>query len=298
MRMRFIGVRQLAVAMLTLLVGGCSGPVLSTHPLYTGRDLVSKPDLSGHWVEFKGSTNAEYAFVPAGRPVTAEASGISGQSETTRHEVYTIVRLNAQGRYRVTVPCDEPDVTTNLVITAHLLRLDGQLFLDLLLDVRSWAETFGRKETSSSPPAGKLDKQERKAKKSQDREAALEGKRKWPWRRVHYWLRVLRTEPQLELVSLDANWVKDALGDPSRTVAHRIVDTGLSDMVMLTAPTLDLQRFVRAALKDQDAWEKRVVVMPQADHAQRLSLRTNSAPADVNPGRWEPTSVQRQDRSR
>lgn len=91
-------------ALTILLLAAC---VPSVHPLYTEKDLVQEPTLSGSWTNTSSSDH--WAF------------------ETAEGKSYQLVQTDADGR-----------VAT---FSTHLLKLDGVLFLDVqVTDLKGGSE--------------------------------------------------------------------------------------------------------------------------------------------------------------
>jgi hypothetical protein len=82
-----------------LLLSGC--PSSSVYPLYTDQDAVVEPALEGMWSSLGADENEEFLF-----------------------------RKSGDYEYSLTIFCPDTKVTQNYEV--HLVRLGGQLFMDLI----------------------------------------------------------------------------------------------------------------------------------------------------------------------
>ncbi|HXW54229.1 MAG TPA: hypothetical protein VEJ67_00680 [Candidatus Cybelea sp.] len=82
-----------------LLLSGC--PSSSVYPLYTDQDAVVEPALEGMWSSLGPDENEEFLF-----------------------------RKSGDHEYSLTIFCADTKVTQNYEV--HLVRLGGQLFMDLI----------------------------------------------------------------------------------------------------------------------------------------------------------------------
>jgi len=157
---------------LALVLVGC---VPSLHPLYTEEDLVFDPALVGVW-SGEGSTET-WAFTKSGE------------------KVYRLVYTDREGK---TGPFD-----------AHLLSVDGRLYLDLF-------------------PA--------------DLEIPENDFYKGHLLPVHTFMRVKEIGSSLRMAPLSPEWVDQYLKDHPDAVRHEMVD----DRLVLTAGPKELQAFLAA----------------------------------------------------
>jgi hypothetical protein len=93
--------------MLPLLLGGCV-PILSLHPLYTKEDVVLEKKLPGTWVDDANSPETTWEFTRIDEPENA----------------YRLIFTDEEGKKGSFV--------------AHLLKLEGKLFLDIYPSELPW----------------------------------------------------------------------------------------------------------------------------------------------------------------
>lgn len=175
------------IAILLLCLLAACGPVLSIHPLYTDRDVVFDPGLVGIWFD-PGSSDAPVVF-----------------------------ERGPDNSYRVITHLDK-DTSADQIFEAHLVKLNGHLFLDA--------------EQTKNRIAGK----------EEDMGIAIP---------AHLLGRVSIEGDALNLDLLDEDWIKDQLKAGKISIAHEDNDDG---DVVLTASTAELQKFVVAHADDDKAF--------------------------------------------
>lgn len=172
----------LAAIALLVLLGGC---IRSIHPLYTDQDVIFDPALIGCWSADDSKDTWEFLK----------------QSEKRYQLVYTDGDGNA-GTFVV-----------------HLLRIDGQLFLDLFPgDPELKQNLFYRSHLLP----------------------------------VHTFAHVRQIEPILQMSFPDPDWLKEHVATKSDAIRHEKVD----DQIILTASTKDLQAFWLKHLNAKGAFGK------------------------------------------
>jgi len=164
--------KALTLIAAALLVGGCW--TLSIEPLYTEADPVSEPGLVGIWGDTSGSSDETWTFL-----------------------------ATQDGAYRlITEERDAPDG----VFEAHLVRLDGRLYLDLYPEE---PEAGNEMYVGHLIPAHSI------------------------WQ--------IRLEGHvLSMRMLDTDWLKDKIAQKEIDIAHVRRD----DVIVLSASTAELQQFV------------------------------------------------------
>lgn len=73
---------------------------------------------------------------------------------------------------------------------------------------------------------------------------------------MHVFGRVHQGDDRLEISHLDPKWVHDAVAGGKILVAHKVVEDGV---VLLTAPTRELQRVMRETLENPEAFQAPLV---------------------------------------
>jgi hypothetical protein len=164
-----------ATAALALtLLAAC---VPSVHPLYTEKDLVQNPALSGSWTNIKSSDH--WAF------------------EAAEGKSYQLVQTDPDGR-----------VAT---FSAHLLKLDGVLFLDVqVTDLKGGEDKLNEIAQMALIPG-------------------------------HLFFKVEALGPDLKLAIMNPDWLGKLLEKSPKALAHIKTDHAFT----ITASTKELQRFFR-----------------------------------------------------
>lgn len=170
--------------MAVALLSGCV--TQSIHPLYDERTMVFEESLLGSW----GDDEAVWSF---------SADGAGG---------YDLLHTD-----------DEATIEAS----AHLVRLDDHLFLDVIID--ELPEGSGELHEALLLP-------------------------------LHTVFRVGEIGDRLITSSLRWNWLEERLRDNPGEIAHTFVD----DRALLTDDTEALQRFFRDHAADLGAWELAVVM--------------------------------------
>jgi hypothetical protein len=171
------------------------------HPLYTGKDLVFEPGLLGSWRE------------------APEEGADSSESET-----WTFERGEGEEKvYRLTVLAEDGPSP----FYAHLVKLDGELFLDMA------PEEFGDEEEARKLPL---------------------------WTALHlmplhsFW-RVWLEAEKVQIAPLDPDWLLARMKDGSIQLQHEFVNEDDEDEgFLLTAKPADLQAMMRKAAQDKEAF--------------------------------------------
>ncbi|MFH1372373.1 MAG: hypothetical protein ABII79_01045 [bacterium] len=172
----------IAAVMALLWLAGCIPT--SLHPLYTEKDLVYEEALVGRWVE-EGTTDTVF-----------------------------FVRDGARN-YTMTMTED----SVRLEFSAHLFKIDDNLFLDL------------------SPESDNL---------------KLPGFLKEHLAPMHSFYRVEQIEPTFKLSGLSEDWLRDYLEANPEVIGHMATDYH----VILTAPTADLQAFISKHVDTEGAFSE------------------------------------------
>ena len=179
----------IAVILLTLL-GGCI--IRSLHPLYTDQDVIFSSDLLGCWSEDDSPEKWEF----------------SKQSENEYKLVYT---QHGGGPFS-----DEEDISGTFV--AHLLRIDGKMFLDLF------------------PSDSELEQHVFFM----------------PILPVHTFAYVKQIKPTLQISFPDYDWLEKLIANNPKAIRRENVDDG----IILTASTKELQAFWLKHLDTKGAFEE------------------------------------------
>lgn len=154
------------------LLAGC---VPSLNPLYTDDTLVFEPALLGVWKQPEGSARWNFSKL----------------DDKSYRLLYTDEQ-GQQGRF-----------------IGHLVRLDGELFLDLF------------------PEESQMD---------------ASGFYKFHLVPMHTIYRVRGTQPNLKLAAIDYKWLDEYLANQPREIEYAT----FNGRKLITAPTPDVQKFVRA----------------------------------------------------
>jgi len=187
----------------------CGGCVRSLHPIYTSSDVVFHEQLIGTWRQADGKNT--WQFTKA--------------KDDDRHRSYRVVLTDGDGR---------PGT-----FLAHLVKIDGEIFLDLF------------------PIAPNL---------------ANNNFYKLHFQRVHSFLHVERNETTFHLTPMNPKWLNEHLKDHPDAIAHRTLnpsghpDRGESgnpaERLLLTASTEKLQKFLTKHLENEDAFGDPVKLAP------------------------------------
>ena len=177
--------KKIILFLLAGLLGGCV-PVMSLHPLYTENDLVFDEKLLGSWVDDSNENMLEFSK--------------SDKSSKTYQVIFTDTEGEGKG---------------NGIFDAHLVKLDGKLFLDVF---------------PNQLPCGDIDEPNEQPK--------------WLYNvfftiPVHTFVRVDSVEPQLKLRLSDDETMKEFLKKETNAVGHEM----LEERAVLTAKTKELQKF-------------------------------------------------------
>jgi hypothetical protein len=169
------------------LLGGCV-PVMSLHPLFTEQDVIFEEKLLGKWVDDVNSPNSIWEF-----------SRIDS-AEKADEKAYKLVLSDKEGKKGL--------------FTAHLVKLEGKLFLDVHPGKPPW-------ETEDP------------------------NKVQWEYNTVfflpvHSFVRVGSIGPELKMRITDDEKMKEFLKEEPKAVGHEMID----DAPILTATTKELQKFV------------------------------------------------------
>lgn len=175
--------RKLLSYMLPLLLGGCV-PVLSLYPLYTKEDLVLEKKLLGTWIDDPNSPETTWEFKRIDEPQNA----------------YQLIFIDEDGKKGSFV--------------AHLLKLQGKLFLDIYPRELPW----------DPDDPNKMD---------------------WPYNSfflipAHTFLKIDSIEPQLKMRLALESKVEELLKENPKAVTY----TTVGERLILTASTKELQAFV------------------------------------------------------
>lgn len=160
-----------------------SGCVPSLHPLYTDEDLIFDPALVGVWAE--EDSEETWSFTKGGE------------------KQYGLVYTDRDGKEGGFV--------------AHLLKVDGRMYLDLFPDEPDLKENDFYK--AHLLPA-------------------------------HTFLRVAEIEPVLKMAALDPEWVDELLKKEPDAIKHERIE----GRVVLTAQPKELQAFLAKHEKTEDAF--------------------------------------------
>jgi hypothetical protein len=164
--------------LLAVLLGGC---IPSLHPLYTDKELVFEEKLSGIW------SNGEQIWK------------FEGDSEKKSYKLLTVNEDFKKGEF-----------------TAHLVKIDKMLFLDLF-----------PKEPKLQAPAFY----------------------KFHLLRVHTFIKIEQIEPILKMRVMNPDKMKEMLENDPNLIKHEIVQR---DRIVLTASTKDLQQFMKKHASVED----------------------------------------------
>ena len=171
-----MNIKKLLFYLLAGLLGGC---VPSLHPLYTDKELVFQEELLGTWVESGGQ---EWRFE---------------KSEGEKSYDLTVGDGSEKGEF-----------------IAHLVKIDGMLFLDL----------FPEKPQLEANNFYKLH-----------------------LLRVHTFMKIELIEPTLQMRMIDPDKMQDMLEDNPTLIKHEILEDG----IVLTASTEQLQQFMIEHANDE-----------------------------------------------
>jgi hypothetical protein len=211
-------IKKLSPFILAFVLAGCV-PVLSLNPLYDDRHIVFDGKLLGTFTE---PNNITWEFV----------------------------HLNESNVYQLTFSSvsEKDQKTTKGLFAAHLVKLDGRLFLDVFPKELPWVNDEGLEQT------------------------------KWPYNSfflvsAHTFLKVESLEPQLKLWLTDDDKMKELLKEDPNAIRNELVE----GKPVLTASTQQLQSFV---LKYAD--DKRV--FPNEHILSRKPAEPNAPDANNVPG--------------
>lgn len=192
--------RKLFCYVFAVLLGGCV-PVLSLHPLYTQNDVVPEKKLLGVWIDDPNKPETTWEFSSIEEPNNA----------------YKLIFSDEEGKKGSFV--------------AHVVKLQGRLFLDVYPSELPWETT----------DPNKMD---------------------WPYNSfflipAHTFLRIDSVEPQLKMQLMLESEVKELLTEKPDIVKH----TTASERLVLTAPTKELQAFILKYADDERVFTDEVTLV-------------------------------------
>ena len=178
-----------SLLIMVCLISGCDEEglpfVVSVHPLYLESDNESDPLLVGNWVDEED--NVTFVFEPA-----------------------------ADCDYKLTVIEKEGDKSAKGEFDAHLVRLGGTWFLDILPTEMQGGSDFYRTH----------------------------------FIRVHTMARVSLKHDELQMAFLSTGWLKQQFTDKTVDLNHEVIE----GTPFLTAPTEELQSLVDRYSHDEEAF--------------------------------------------
>ena len=183
---------KLLVTGTAVLLSGCFPATI--HPFYTTDDLGYEPALIGRWSE-PDDTDTSLQFAKA---------------------------ENGKG-YDLTVTDGDDDQSR---ISAHLLKLDGTLYLDMMPLVSEDMPDF--------PKIYLLP--------------------------VHWLYKVESVEPEFKMTNLDTDWLESLIKEAPETLKHewvsyKVENNSLEERLIITASTKELQAFIIKHANNEDAWD-------------------------------------------
>jgi len=168
--------KKLLFYLLAALLAGC---ITSLHPLYTDKELTFEEKLLGTWVE----DDQRWEFTKAG--------------EEKAYDL-TVVDDSKKGEF-----------------TAHLLKIDKMLFLDLFPKDTELEEANDFYKFHLLP--------------------------------VHTFMKIEQIEPTLKMQMMDPEKMEEMLKNDPNLIKHEIVE----DRLVLTASTEELQQFMKKHANDE-----------------------------------------------
>jgi hypothetical protein len=217
------GFKLVGIGALALVLTGCL--VSSLHPFYSDRDVIFDPGLVGEWAKDADST-----------------------------ERWVFERVGEGDSYRLTYT----EGAKSSVVLAHLFKLQGQMFLDLLAN-----------PTADESP--------------------------FPTIPSHSLMRVDQIGPVLRMKELDLEWLSRLLEEEPKALQHTFVSEGQDQRLVVTAETQELQQFVLRHLEVEKAWgegvelrrmsaKRRLEATPPAAAEPIASLPGSEGPARCSVG--------------
>ncbi len=198
--------RKLLFYLLAAILGGC---VPSLHPLYTDKDLTFEEKLSGSWSDSEQIWKFE------------------GDSEEKSYELIILDKDLKKGEF-----------------TAHLVKIDNMLFLDL------FPEKPGLQAHDFY---------------------------KFHLLRVHTFVRVEQIEPTLQMQMMNPDTIKQMLKNDPNLIKHEIVE---EDRIILTASTEQLQKLMKKHANDEDFFgdttEFKRLQLQEPNEPNDINLNENS----------------------
>ena len=198
--------RKLLFYLLAAILGGC---VPSLHPLYTDKDLAFEEKLSGSWSDSEQIWKFE------------------GDSEEKSYELIILDKDLKKGEF-----------------TAHLVKIDNMLFLDL------FPEKPGLQAHDFY---------------------------KFHLLRVHTFVRVEQIEPTLQMQMMNPDTIKQMLKNDPNLIKHEIVE---EDRIILTASTEQLQKIMKKHANDEDFFgdttEFKRLQLQEPNEPNDINLNENS----------------------
>ena len=193
--------KKILLYLLAGILGGCV-PVMSFHPLYTENDLVFDEKLLGSWVDDSNKNMLEFSK--------------SEKSEKTYQVIYVVTEGDGKGKG---------------IFDAHLVKLEGKLFLDVF---------------PNQLPCGELEDP---------------NQTKWFYNAfftipVHTFAKVDSIEPQLKLRLSDNETMEKFLEKDPNAVGHEM----LEESAVLTARTKELQKFAVKYADGKEFFSKELVL--------------------------------------
>jgi len=175
-------IAKLSALVLLFLLTACAP---SLYPLYTDEDLITDPNLVGIWAEKDSKETWEF---------------IQGEEKA-----YKLIYTDDKGK--------------NGEFIAHLMKIDGKLFIDVF-------------------PA-ELDIEKNDMYKGH-------------FMPVHTFVYISQTEPNPRVSNLEPKWLEKYLEKNPKAIRHEKTDKD----ILLTAPPKELQKFVLKHLKTEGAFDQ------------------------------------------
>jgi hypothetical protein len=204
--------KKLLFYLLAALLGGCV-PVMSLHPLFTEEKLVFEEKLLGTWIDDPNSPKGTWQFKRVEKSAQKD-----GEFELPKKPeiAYKLILLNNEDN-------------TKGSFFAHLVKLEGRLFLDVY---------------PSQLPCAQPDPNE---------DWLLNAFFLMPG---HSFVIIDSIEPQLKLRWTNQEEMKKLLKEQPNVVKHELVE----DAIVLTASSEQLQKFVMKYADDERVFSEQVVL--------------------------------------
>ena len=234
--MALMNKRYLVLLALLACLTGCD-PVDSLNPLYTAKDVVFDHNFEGVWA-------------------TTETA------DQTTLEVVTMAESSTQIGYLLTMSTREKDgKCSNLEAQGRLVSLGGHRFLDVMPNQWGPKSEVYPLRIQQSQSGSTIAPQILRLGVNSYMEFAGGAHPQARLRQAHWFFKVWTDGKKLRLDWVDDDKFMKAVGQGKFHVTHAVLDSGKDKNIVITASTLELQKFVTDHADDPDLFTEHMKEM-------------------------------------